>query len=242
MPNPTKTAIVLRHLAFEDLGLLGPLLAARGWRIEILEPAVDPLDPEAFASADLAIVLGGPIGAYDGADYPFVTGEIAAIERRLAAGRPTLGICLGAQMMAAALGARVHPGPVKEIGWGRMGLTAEGRASVLAPLEATEAEVLHWHGDTFDLPAGAVRLASNAHYPNQAFGFGASALALQFHLEADPDRLEHWLVGHVGELHGAGVSVPGLRARTRELAAMARAQAAAVFGPWLDAVAAPRDH
>jgi GMP synthase (glutamine-hydrolysing) len=241
MSQQPKTAIALRHLAFEGLGMLAPMLAARGWQVETVEPAVDDLDPAAIVAADLLIVLGGPIGAYDGADYPFVTGEIEAIAQRLAAGRPTLGICLGAQLMAAALGARVYPGPVKEIGWGRLWLTAEGRASVLAPLAAPEAHVLHWHGDTFDLPAGAVRLAENECYQNQAFAHGPAALALQFHLEPDPARLEHWLVGHVGELHGAGVSVPALRARSRELAAMARAQAEAIFGPWLDAVAATLD-
>lgn len=238
--SAAKTAVVLRHLAFEDLGLLEPLLVARGWRIETLEPAIDDLTRPDLAAADLLVVLGGPIGIYDGADYPFLAAELALIEKRLATGGATLGICLGAQAIAAALGARVFPGPVKEIGWGRVELTADGAASALAPLARPESRVLHWHGDTFDLPAGARRLAGNENYPNQAFGFAETTLALQFHLEADPARLERWYVGHVGELHGGGFSIPALRAEGRALAAMARTQAAAVFGPWLDGIAGAR--
>jgi hypothetical protein len=120
----------------------------------------------------LLIVLGGPIGAYETDTYPFLAAEIALLERRLMHDRPTLGICLGSQLMAKALGARVFPGPLKEIGWGRIDLTEAGAGSSLASLGSEDSEVLHWHGDTFDLPAGAVRLACNANYENQAFAFG----------------------------------------------------------------------
>jgi GMP synthase (glutamine-hydrolysing) len=140
----------------------------------------------------LLIVLGGPIGAYETDTYPFLAAEIALLERRLMHDRPTLGICLGSQLMAKALGARVFPGPLKEIGWGRIDLTEAGAGSSLASLGSEDSEVLHWHGDTFDLPAGAVRLACNANYENQAFAFGQAALALQFHAEADPGSLEKW--------------------------------------------------
>ena len=108
--------------------------------------------PKRLLAPDLLIVLGGPIGVYETETYPFIADEIAAIAARLAADKPMLGICLGAQMMAAALGARVAPGPVKEIGWAPLHLTAAGEKSVLAPLGATP--VLHWHGDNCELPAG----------------------------------------------------------------------------------------
>jgi GMP synthase (glutamine-hydrolysing) len=154
----------------------------------------------------LLIVLGGPIGAYETDTYPFLAAEIALLERRLMHDRPTLGICLGSQLMAKALGARVFPGPLKEIGWGRIDLTEAGAGSSLASLGSEDSEVLHWHGDTFDLPAGAVRLACNANYENQAFAFGQAALALQFHAEADPgsdpihdlDPLHRAPAGHEG--------------------------------------------
>ncbi|XUJ33596.1 glutamine amidotransferase-related protein [Bradyrhizobium japonicum] len=108
-------------------------------------------------------MLGGPIGVYETERYPFLTREIDLLERRLAQGLPTLGICLGAQLMAKALGARIYAGGVKEIGWGSVTLTDAGQASSLKPL-AESAPVLHWHGDTFDLPDNAARLASNENY------------------------------------------------------------------------------
>lgn len=139
-------------------------------------------------------MLGGPIGAYESAAYPFLDREVALLEQRLPRDLPTLGICLGSQLMARALCARVFAGAVKEIGWGPVTLSPEGQTSCLAPL-AEGAGVLHWHGDTFDLPAGTGRLASTANYENQAFAYGKNGLGLQFHLEADPGQLRHGLSG-----------------------------------------------
>jgi GMP synthase (glutamine-hydrolysing) len=228
-----RTAIALRHVAFEDLGLIEPLLTSLGWSVSYRDAPLDDLADPALQNADLLAVLGGPIGIYETDVYPFVTGELKAIEKRLAAGKPTLGICLGAQAMAAVLGARVYYGGTKEIGFGRVTLTDEGRLSALAPLADPQARVLHWHGDTFDLPAGATRLVSNAIYPNQAFSHGAGALALQFHLEADPAKIERWLVGHAVELAKAGIDIPALRKAAAEIAPHYAAQAVAVFGRWL---------
>ncbi len=232
-----RSAIALRHVAFEDLGLLAPVLAREGWDVTFRDAAIE-LD-RASDDADLLIVLGGPIGVYETESYPFLNAEIDLIAHRLARHMPVLGICLGAQLMAKALGSRVYPGPVKEIGWGGVALTAEGAASCLNPLQADGEVVLHWHGDTFDLPAGAQRLASNRHYQNQAFALGHHALALQFHLEADPRRLEHWYVGHAAELAAAKVSVPELRATTSKIAAGRAVLAERVFTRWLREIAAP---
>jgi GMP synthase (glutamine-hydrolysing) len=182
--------------------------------------------------ADLLIVLGGPIGVYESEAYPFLLNEISLLERRLAQDQPTLGICLGSQLMARALGARVFSGPTKEIGWGPITLTAAGGNSCLRHLSA-DASVLHWHGDTFDLPDGATRLAATAHYENQAFAWGAHGLALQFHLEVEPRWLEEWYVGHRFELGAAGIAVPALRATTQRIAPGLRKQAEDVFGAWL---------
>ena len=153
-------------------------------------------------------MLGGPIGVYETHAYPFLAAEIAVLEDRLAQDRPTLGICLGCQLMARALGAQVFPGGVKEIGWGSVAFTEAGAASPLAPLAENAAQVLHWHGDTFDLPQSAVRLASNSAYENQAFAFGDASLALQFHVEPDPGTLEYWYVGHAAELSPRGYRSP----------------------------------
>ncbi|WP_400766649.1 glutamine amidotransferase [Methylosinus sporium] len=207
-----KTALVIRHLAFEDLGSFAEPIAAAGYSIRYVEAGMQLIPAEA-ADADLLIVLGGPIGVYQTEDYPFLTDEAALLRGRLGRDAPTLGVCLGGQLMAAALGARVYPGGAgKEIGFAPISLTQAGRQSALAALVEPEAEVLHWHGDTFDLPDGAALLASSALYPHQAFAVGRRGLALQFHPEAEKDGLERWLIGHTAELSAAGVSIAGLRA------------------------------
>jgi GMP synthase (glutamine-hydrolysing) len=232
----TETCLAVRHVAFEDLGLLGPLLGARGYDIRYLDAGVDRFDAATLLAPDLLVVLGGPIGVYECETYPFIADELAAIAARLTADQPMLGICLGAQMMAAALGARVAPGPVKEIGWAPLTLNAAGRASVLAPLGTTP--VLHWHGDNCDLPAGCDRLAATAHCPVQAFCRLPSQLALQFHLETEPARFETWLVGHTVELGKAGIDPREVRKQARDLGPATRELGGKVLAAWLDAVIA----
>jgi GMP synthase (glutamine-hydrolysing) len=234
-----KKCLAVRHVAFEDLGLLGPIVSSRGYGVRYHDAGVQPIDPDTFLTPDLLIVLGGPIGVYEDDKYPFLAAEIAAITARLQAGKPTLGICLGAQMVAAALGARVAPGPVKEIGWAPIDLTAEGRTSVLGALGTSP--VLHWHGDNCELPAGCTRLASTTHCPVQAFMHAPSQLALQFHLEAEPARFETWLVGHTVELGKAGIDPRELRKQVHDVAPAAREVGQKILSAWLDqAVVAAR--
>lgn len=228
-----RTAAVLRHVAFEDLGAIAPVLARHGFSVTMYEAGVDDFAAIDPVSADLLIMLGGPIGAYEEDRYPFVADEIALLSVRLAARRPTLGICLGAQAMARALGARVYPGPVKEIGWAPLTLTDAGRAGPLRHLDG--ASVLHWHGDTFDLPDGAERLASTSLTPNQAFAVGNFALGLQFHIEAEMPGFERWLIGHACEIGAVpGLSVNALRDDARRFAAATAAAGVACFAEWLD--------
>jgi GMP synthase (glutamine-hydrolysing) len=226
-----RRAVAIRHVAFEDLGTLGDALAARDFAVAYVEAGRD--DFAAIGDPDLLVVLGGPIGACDDADYPFLADETALIARRLAAGRPTLGICLGAQLMARALGARVYPNPVKEIGWAPLGMIEHGRRSCLGSLGATA--VLHWHGDTFDLPAGAVLLASTPACRNQAFSRGRAALGLQFHIEVKASDLERWLIGHTCEIAATpGVSVAALRAANEANGAALEREGRACLEAWLD--------
>jgi GMP synthase (glutamine-hydrolysing) len=231
----SKTCLAVRHVAFEDLGLLDPLLAARGYHVRYLDAGVDPLETNTLLAPDLVVVLGGPIGVYETEAYPFIAGEVAAIAARLRTNKPMLGICLGAQMMAAGLGARVAPGPVKEIGWSPLTLSDAGKASVLAPLGVVP--VLHWHGDNCDLPAGCERLASTAHCPVQAFSRTPSQLALQFHIETELAQLELWLIGHTVELGKAGIDPGRLRDQAKLYGAATAAAGRAVLSAWLDTVA-----
>jgi GMP synthase (glutamine-hydrolysing) len=236
MIKSRRSAMALRHVAFEDLGLLAPIMDRHGWDVSFCEAAVDDLAHGSIRNADLIVVLGGPIGVYEIDAYPFLTEEIALLEHRLSRHLPTLGICLGSQLMAKALGSRVFKGPVKEIGWGAVELTEQGASSCLGALRDDDAVVLHWHGDSFDLPAGASRLASNRNYENQAFAYGDNALALQFHLEADPRQLEEWYVGHAVELGAAGISVPDLRAQTLKHERRLALRAERIFGQWLQQI------
>jgi GMP synthase (glutamine-hydrolysing) len=230
----TKTCLAVRHVAFEDLGLLGPLVSVRGYDVRYHDAGIDTFEADTLAAPDLVIVLGGPIGVYETAAYPFIPGEIAAVAARLETNKPMLGICLGAQMMAAALGARVVPGPAKEIGWAPLTLSEAGRASVLAPLGTSP--VLHWHGDNCELPAGCRGLAATVHCPVQAFERTPTQLALQFHLETEPARFEAWLVGHTVELTKAGLDPRDIRKQARTVGPVARELGRDVLAAWLDSL------
>jgi GMP synthase (glutamine-hydrolysing) len=232
MPN----AIAIRHVSFEDLDAFAAPLAARGYAVAYREAPVDDLGARELAEADLLVVLGGPIGAYQEALYPFLTAELRLIEARLAHGRPVLGICLGAQLMAKALGARVCPGN-KELGWAPLDLTAEGASSVLRFITPAM-KALHWHGDTFDLPKGVAHLASTARNPHQAFALERHGLALQFHIEASAKGLERWYVGHTLEIATTpGVELARLRADAAIEAPRSAPAARSAFDAFLDGIA-----
>lgn len=230
-----KTATVLRHVQFEDLGSLRSVLEAAGYGITYRTVgdddflAFDPLAP------DLLIVLGGPIGVYEEEVYPFLGPEKALIAQRLASDKPILGICLGAQLIAAALGSRVFPSGVKEVGFTPLSLTAADTAGPLRHLQGVS--VLHWYGDTYDLPAGAEHLASSALVQQQAFALGKTVLGLQFHAEVDARRgFERWLVGHAHELASAGIDIPALRRDAERHGAALVEASTQLFGEWLAAL------
>ncbi|MGE6919313.1 glutamine amidotransferase [Achromobacter kerstersii] len=227
-----KTVLALRHVHFEDLGVLAPLFQERGFEIRYMDPLLQNLDEVDAAAPDVMVVLGGPIGAYDDATYPFLASEFRLIQRRLSGHLPVLGICLGAQLIARALGGSVAPMGHKEIGYGPLSLTEAGANSVLAPLGGVA--VLHWHGDMFTAPVGAEMLASTVSCRNQAFSLGDKVLSLQFHLEADADCIEHWLVGHASELTKAAIPVQQLREDAKRFGPALSVAARQVVGAWLD--------
>ena len=207
--------VAIRHVAFEGLGSLATSIEQVGGEILYLEAGVsnlktlDPLEP------DLLVVLGGPLGAYEDANYPFLIDEVGILQARLAADRPPPGICLGAQLMARALGAAVYPGPSKEIGWSPLTLSNTPQMPAFRYLDSSVTSVLHWHGDTFDLPTGATLLASTPGYRHQAFKYAKRALGLQFHPEILPADFERWLIGHACEIASTpGISVNELRKNT----------------------------
>lgn len=233
-----RTALALTHVPFEDLGSLAEELSARSYEVQVIDACTaDPRAVEALAP-DLLIVMGGPIGVYETEAYPFLQWELERLRQRLGENAPTLGICLGAQLMAAALGAPVYAGRHgKEIGWATLAPGADAAACpAIAELLVPDLPVLHWHGDTFDLPRGAAHLAATAQYPNQAWSIGKNVLGLQFHPEVLTAALERWYVGHASELAAARVDVPRLRADGRKFGPALHGAARLFWRRWLEGI------
>lgn len=178
-----------QHAGFEGLGMIEPWLKARGHTLTVTRWwAGETMDVHALESCDWLIVMGGPMNIYHYRDYPWLPREKAALRAAMHGGKRVLGVCLGAQLIADVLGAKVVQNPEPEIGWWPIQAPASGQSEVAGGtpfLLPTECVVFHWHGDTFTLPAGAVPLARSDACANQAFAWGSRVLALQFHLEMD---------------------------------------------------------
>ena len=190
---------IVQHVPFEGPGLVARAIEAAGGTVDVRRMYLgDRLpDDELLAGAGAAhdaagiaglVVMGGPMGALDDAQFPFLAAERQLLLRCLAADVPVLAVCLGAQLLAAALGARVYTGAAAEVGLGTVTLTDAGRRDPVLGRGTRVLPALHWHGDTFDLPDGATLLASNDAYAHQAYRIG-SAYALQFHVEITADQL-----------------------------------------------------
>lgn len=237
------TVLAVRHIACEDLGTLGHSLKARGFKLRYFDVGIDSFDHASPLDCELVVVLGGPISACDTDKYPFIQTEIRWLRARLIEDLPTLGIGLGAQMMAAALHARVYSGAFgKEIGW--TPLQPGPDAACLPAFQRyldSAAPVLHWQRDTFDLPSGARHLAGSFPYANQAFLWGQNCLALQFQAQFDPHHLERWLISHSEEIAQAdGVTVDQLRHGTGLHAEAAATAAACFWDEWIASFARKR--
>lgn len=233
-----RKLLVFQHSPREPLGVFDPMLRRAGFRIRYVNFSRQPDQQPDVSRYNGLIVLGGPMNVDQAERFPHLTTEIAAIREALARGIPVLGICLGAQLLAAALGANVRPNSVREIGWYPLHPTGEAREDPLCRHLGDRQHVFQWHAYTFDLPPGAVHLASTPACPNQAFRFGDRAYGLQFHLEADERLIQRWL--HVpeyrSEAEGAGPAnhVESILRDTHSHAANALALSQRVFGGFID--------
>lgn len=230
-----KTALVIRHTSSEGIAGFRLPVEAAGYtitRIDVTERRFPTAD---FLAPDLVIAMGGPMGVYERDANPWIDGELARLAARLARGLPTVGVCLGAQMIAAALGARVYAGPVKEVGFAPVTPSAAGLASPVRHLAGVP--VLHWHGDTFDLPDDIELLASSDRYAHQAFRRGTALLALQCHPEMGEDaRFEHWLDASDAYIAEAGTDAAALRVAHDAYGGAAVAAGRALMTEWLAAL------
>lgn len=228
--------LIFRHVPFEGAGLIAPALEARGIRVEYADLYREPDCSPDWQSAAGLVFMGGPMSAND--DLSYVRRELAILEEALRTAKPVLGVCLGAQLLARAAGARVYPNPVKEIGWAPVYWTeAAQRDRLFHGLNSPET-VLHWHGETFDLPAGAEWLAWSDACRNQAFRLGPCAYGLQYHLEVTPEIIAGWWceAANAGDVRELTTPIdPTTHApRLAELAGL-------VFGRWADLLCGPAE-
>lgn len=233
-----RKLLVLQHVPSEPLGVLDPLLRAAGFRIRYVNFARDPEAQIDVARYDGLIVLGGPMNVDHVETYPHLLHEIEVIRGALNREIPTLGICLGAQLLAAALGARVHPNPVREIGWYPLRLTDAAQNDPLFQHLDAATPVFQWHAYTFTEPRDAVHLASSESCANQAFRFRDFAYGLQFHLEVDAALIQRWLrhseLQRELEPLGGEQHARRVEEQTREYLQHSQARAAALFSAFIE--------
>lgn len=227
-----KRALIVRHVPFEGIAGFRQPVEAAGYELD----RIDVADPEFsrinFNAPDLLILMGGPMGVYERDAHPWIDCELDRLASRISLGLPTLGVCLGAQMIAAAMEAQVHAGSVKEVGFAPVTLHDAGADSPLR--HVTGVPMLHWHGDTFSLPAGVELLASTDAYHHQAFRRGPEILALQFHAEMGEDpRFDQWLDGSDDYVGQAGLTITELRAQHDRHGRDAVAAGRAMIAEWL---------
>ncbi len=227
---------VLQHTASETLGTIEDVLRGHGIGFNYIQTHVGKPVPGEMADQAGLIVMGGPMGVYEQAKYPFLRDEMRLIDSALALGRPVLGVCLGSQLLAAALGAEVKKGERKELGWHAVTL------SDLAPQDPVFAGVkpefwpFHWHGDVFSLPKQAVGLASSRQTPSQAFRYGKNAYGILFHLEVTREQILQMLLDFAEELREAGGKPTEIMEQIPRHLPLVEKIAGDVFGRWASAL------
>ncbi len=234
-----KTALVIRHATSINLHSLASVLRDNDVSVRYVDVFKDDISAYDPQKDDLVIVLGGAMGVPDQDAYPFLRDEIAFLKERLAHDLPTLGICLGAQIISAALGAKVYPGKQGfELGWAPLTLTQEGQGTPVKHFSADQTQMFFSHGDTFDLPEGAVLLASSEMYPNQAYTYGKNVLATQFHPEVECGFINELLGMHVAKLTGPSpvADIHKIRSDTHQYASQLERQASKFLTEWLEMV------
>jgi GMP synthase (glutamine-hydrolysing) len=222
---------LVQHADGEGPGLLQPLIEERGLPVRRVRPHRGESVPRSAGDAAAIVILGGPMGVHEADRYPHLRDEIRLAEDALRRGVPILAICLGSQILAAAAGARVYRGPAPEIGWFEVTLTPEGRGDPVVGALPAQGMMFHWHGDTFDPPAGGTLLASSRLYTQQAFRAGPRAWGVQFHPEITEEMVDDWAArapAHEAEAFGGAEGAARMRAGARRHVPTLRERVAAL--------------
>jgi len=228
-----KKLVAIRHVAFEGLDAFEPAFRNMGYAIHYIDICNGGYSIHQTKDADILVILGGPIGANEDTQYPFLKTELKMIEQHLKLNKPVMGICLGAQLIARTYGARIYNLNTKEIGCFPIELTSAGAHSCLSGFKP-DPTAWHWHGDTFDLPRTAINLAKTTHTEHQAFRLGANVIGFQFHPEMSGINIEHWLVGHAAEISAANLIPSTLRRQATLQAKSAHKKAQNLIRCWLE--------
>jgi len=222
--------LVVQHVEPEGPALLGEALRERGCEIDVVHVyRGDPVPTDLGSHAGL-VVLGGPMSAGSDDGFPSRAAELTLIRDALARGRPILGLCLGAQLLAAAAGAAIRPGSGPEVGWGFVELQPAAVDDPLFGALEGDVPVLHWHHDTFDLPPNAAHIAASSRYENQAYRVGDVAWGLQFHVEVDPAAVAGWVRAFPDDAATSPGGAPAILADSRDASARTSAVRAHVLG------------
>jgi GMP synthase (glutamine-hydrolysing) len=229
----SASVLVLQHAAPEHPGAIGAALRARGVPVEVVHTHAGDEVPASIEGRRGLVVMGGPMGVYEEASHPHLTAEIRLIRGALESGVPVLGVCLGSQLLATSLGARVARGN-REIGWYPVELSGHAARDPLWTGIESPLTPFHWHGDEFELPAGALPLARSERTACQAFSFGGRAHGFLFHLEVDARMVREMAESFPRELEDAGVDRDELLARAARSLPALRETADTVFGRWAD--------
>jgi GMP synthase (glutamine-hydrolysing) len=225
--------VIVQHAAVEPPGTIGEVLTSRGFDVRVVRTFAGEAVPSLGASTAL-VLMGGPMSVYE--EHLHQREEKRLIREAIDAGKPVLGICLGSQLLASVLGARVVPGPEKEIGWFPITLLHDGRADELFTDEPSPFVAFHWHGDVFEVPPGARPLARSERTPFQGFRYGDSAYGLLFHLEVEEGQIAAMAAAFDKELEQSCVPANELLVGASRYMAEVRARGQRVFGRWADLI------
>lgn len=228
--------LVLQHIEVEPPGLIGEVLRSKGFELEYCHGYLGQEIPETLEAYEALVVMGGPMGVYEADQFPFLKKEMKLIDNALKHEKPILGVCLGSQLLAYVLGAKVYPGKQKEIGWYPVELCPDASGDGLFKNVPASFMGFHWHGDIFDLPAGASCLAKSDLTACQAYRFGLNVYGFLFHMEVSQEMIGKWTERFREELVGVKINPEAILKKSAEYLKPLQGIGRAVFTQWAETI------